>query len=215
MKNKTLNAITKTLLTGLLTVVVSMNSFGQIDVSSDVSDSKTGLYVNEGKTKIESFDCYDFSDLVLAVDVNEEFFNYENLGIELTLKTKGSEYGIKYRMSVNRVNFMKFKDKPYAHFKLIEVKNNEEQEIMLNMTQSNNSYKVYLKRSDLNYTSSKSKLNNMVIEVKIYGGKRNGGSISYFAIDSFSVPLNNRIKISSFGKVPEVVKSNCYELPKE
>jgi len=82
----------------LVVNLLSMHATGQIELNEDPTkrpdtSSTQGFFMNKGATQIKSLECYDFKDMIVAFDIDESYFDYDYIQIDID---KGDPYIDKY-----------------------------------------------------------------------------------------------------------------------
>lgn len=200
-----------------------------VDEKIEVKESTTqGFFVKNGQQKISALDCYSFDDLILSFDLREEHFTCDQIRIDLIVGDKESKYEYSYFIDGDNLKDLVKRD-DYAFVKVFSSKDLTEKSVWENPTTK------HLRRSHLQYTNSKSNLDDSKLSVKIYTRKKTrlipkGTSTpdgSFYNSDiqlwtewtspiEFSIGLKNRIFIKyatffikGFPKEP-VVTENCF-----
>ena len=78
----------------IITIIALMGTivpvcFSQLEVENPKqsvkpdSTSNQGFYVNEGKLKLTQLECYNFDNLIVAFNIDESYFKYDEISIEI------------------------------------------------------------------------------------------------------------------------------------
>lgn len=212
---------------GMMSLLLALNSIAQIEMKTKKDevkvDSTQGFFVKNGSMKLSTLECYDFDNLIIAFNIDESFFDYDLIKVELGWGIDGNMDMYK-TAQIDKVEFAKRftkKDK-YAYFSIF--KTNDPEEV------SNWDFT----KAHLQYTPSNASLNDSKLIAWVSGVKRTTKKVYRTASDGsvvetnepawetpvrlhdLSLPMKNRIKANpigyKIGKVPKLqTTGNCYQ----
>jgi len=136
----------------------------KMESTSKPESNTQGLFVKGGTQKITSLECYNFKDLVIAFDIDDSFFGYDQIVVglvESTADVDKSQNGYSYTFT--KEDFARrFKGKKYAYLNLFPDANLESKSVM------------NFERADLQYVMTKKEIETTKLFITVYGGMKTG-----------------------------------------
>lgn len=195
--------------------------YSQIDMGNKTKpeSSTQGIFVKNGTMKLTSLDCYDFDDMAIAFDIDDSFFTYDVIQVQLA-KGKNGEANQDniYRYNFTKEEFArKFKGKKYAFLNLFPEQGLDKPSVM------------GFTRARLQLVYSKKDKETTVIYVRISGGTKTGVTSNYdnysnrvvykdtYTYDKLTslapVPMHNAFVARAFLSDPTMptATGNCYK----
>lgn len=194
--------------------ICAKTAFSQIQVQSTKKpeSSTQGLFVKNGTQKLSSIDCYNFTDLLISFDIDEKFFSYDVVLIQLFKSTSYNEGGFPFNFTFTKEEFArKFKGKKYAYLSLFPDPALDSKSVM------------GFYRTELQCAPSRKAMDISSVFVDVMGGTRTGERESkivngelrfrdvynYDILAQISVPLHNMIRTGNVTKKPKG-DGDCY-----
>jgi hypothetical protein len=213
----------------VISALFALNTFSQItlkETAAAKSDSTQGFFLKGGTLKLDTLECYNFGEMLVAFNIDKSYFEYDEIAVVVSWGLdKDIELGGTKKFKKAEFAKLFIPQDRYAYVQVFKTENQKENSENFDFTRSQMRYtgskifasdcKLYLKILARNITGIETTYETRT-DGKVVAKEKEVWSL-YETLNIIDIPMLNRIKVNgmayAYHKFPTEteVPADCYK----